>query len=676
MKFTFKLVVLLVLTASFSIPSAFSYSRGPPTWGSVQYGNFAKSLITPDDPLVQQKLASIAQIQDPVHFAKNLLNVYLAVARLDGPATDTEKDFFGPNWMSAPEILQYGKGDCKNHAVLLATFIEALYKNSYGDLPRDLVWIMGGIVDPLHNNKPRGHVWVILNMDRIQSVSQDAYGLIFRFPRTVGKILASIGAEPPWSNVVYSVTVNFDSFADKLWWLPPTQSVIGGDNHLYVELEAYWKASISDFFYKKYPYVELHDRWNSYEYDTYPNVIAPGEGLLQLSSTSWHYGDTVSWSAQGMTPNGALSVVIRGDWGSVQFPSIITDSSGKAGFSFEVGTNIPGSGQFIVVDETKNNFLISDYTMKQSQQQTQSVTLNLFSVDVANLGKDPAQQSDLGGSITITFTTGGAVRTITQTTPFSVQADSFSTVSLTVATPPPSYTFASKWDDYYGASQHKGTTLSYNVGYTNHKSAAFFSPSSGSQISISVNSVALSSLGLDPTVQPDLHASITVTYTQGGGQHTSTITTPGVVIGVDPSTLVMFSVASSPQGYSFANQWDDYYGASQFKGATFTYNVGSSNHKTAAFFTRQQSSSLQLSSSTWHPGDTIRWSATGLTPNGAVAVKLQGSGWALQLWDSTADSNGNARYAFVVGTNIPSSGQLVVTDKATNVVLTINYSIT
>jgi C1A family cysteine protease len=513
-----------------------------------------------------------------------------------------------------------------------------------------------------------------------------------------------------------------------------------------------------------------------------------GNTPLQLSTTVWQYGDTVTWSANGLTPGAVISVTVQGSWGTTPLWTTTASPAGNAGYGFTVGKNILGPGQLIIVDTANNKVLQANYQIGSNPLQISRVTINVDSIDLAFLGKDPSQQSDLGASITITFTAGGVVRRITQTTPFGVQADSFSAVSLTVATPPPSYIFAIKWDDYYGASQysgavftynagallshktaafftrsagyvtvnvnsvaigalgldptqqpdlhasisvsltkdripstitltspvqlsvdsgsniaftvqaspsgysftnqwddyygasqHKGTPLSYNVGYTNHKTAAFFSPSSGSQVTISVNSVALSYLGSDPTIQSDLHASVTVTYTQGGAQHSSIVTTPGDVIGVDPSTWVTFSVASAPQGYSFANQWDDYYGASQFKGATFTYNVGSSNHKTAAFFTHQQSAtsaSLQLSSSTWHYGQTVSWSASGLTAGGPVSVTLQGTGWTLPLWDTTADSRGTAGYSFVVGTNIPSSSNVVVIDKTTGLVLTSSYTLT
>jgi len=676
MKFTSKLVVLLlVLTASFSIPSAFSYSKGPSVWGNPEYANFVTALINPNDATVQQKLLSLVPIQDSAHFGQNLLNVYNFVSQLPTPSQTDEDQIYGANWMSASEILQFGQGDCKNHAILLITLIEALYKNTFGNLPTDLVWMMGGGVDPAGDGNVGGHVWVLLNMDEIQSVSQDAFNLIRGVSRATGTGQVPLGAEPPWSYVMNWVNVNFDSLPNRSG-LIPTQSIISL-GHFYVELEATWREPISEFYYKKYPFVEIHDQWNSYEYHRNPQVTPPSQGgSLQLSSTTWHYGDTITWSASGLTPNGAISSRFEGGWGTLLFGDTTADSQGRAGFSFVLGTNIPGSGRFIIVDKSKNVFLSSDYTIASK---IGAVTVNVFSTDLSYLGRDPSQQRDLGAVIAATFVVGGVKGTVSKNTPFTIQVDPFSTIMLSVISTPSGYNFATKWDDYYGASQFSGSTFTYNVlALVNHKAAAFFSLTGISQVAVDANSVALGQLGQDPTQQPDLHATLGVNFVSHGQQQSTVITTPNR-LAVDSGSTIVFSVLNIPNGYGFANQWDDYYGASQFKGATFSYNVGSSNHKTAAFFTNQQSptsASLQLSSSTWHYGQTVSWSASGLTANGPVSVTLQGSGWTLPLWDTTADSGGSAGYSFVVGTNIPSSGNLLVIDKTTGAILTISYTLT
>jgi hypothetical protein len=42
---------------------------------------------------------------------------------------------------------------------------------------------------------------------------------------------------------------------------------------------------------------------------------------------------------------------------------VIADSSGKAGFTFMIGLNILGSGQFVVTDRTTGSFLMQDYNL-------------------------------------------------------------------------------------------------------------------------------------------------------------------------------------------------------------------------------------------------------------------------------------------------------------------------
>jgi len=355
--------VLIILALLVLPQEAFSASLGP-SWGTYEYGEFAKSLIVHRDSLVQQKLRSIAPVQDAAHFAQNLLKAYEAASQL--PIMDkSEEDYFGAHWMDTSEVLRYNRGDCKNHAILLATLIEALYENTFGYLPRDLIWIMGGLVDL--GRGPGGHVWALLNMDRIRSVSQDAFDMIRNTPITTGKATVSVGARPPWNRVVEWVTANLDLFVDRVG-RKFSLSIIQVDQ-FYVELEPTWRLSISEFYYKKYPAVELHDQWNSYEYHKEPKVTPPGAGSLWLSSTAWRHGDTVSWSAQGLTPNGAVSVKIQGSWGSIGFPDVTANSRGEAGFSFVVGSNVLGSGRFVAIDRVTNSFLMKDYSLIQQATQ-------------------------------------------------------------------------------------------------------------------------------------------------------------------------------------------------------------------------------------------------------------------------------------------------------------------
>jgi hypothetical protein len=275
--------------------------------------------------------------------------------------------------MSASEVLQAGRGDCKNHAVLLATLIEGLYRNTFGTPPLDLVWVMGGVVEL--EGQRGGHLWVLLNMDRIQSVSQNAYDLIRGTPPDRGRTDVPVGARPPWSKAVKWISVNLDSLINRIKSIFPLSII--EDGSFYVELEATWRLSIGEFYHKKYPAVEVHDQWNSYEYRRNPRVTPPGSGSLQLSSTFWRYGDTVWWSAKGLTPRGIISTMIQGSWGSVGFADVRADSNGDAGFSFTAGANIGGSGRFLVIDRATNTFLTKDYTLTQAMTTTKPITVSI-----------------------------------------------------------------------------------------------------------------------------------------------------------------------------------------------------------------------------------------------------------------------------------------------------------
>jgi len=462
------LVPILIIFMLIVVPQAVFCASLGPSWGTYEYGEFAKSLIVPRNSLVQQKLRSIAPVQDAAHFAQNLLKVYEFTSQLAGPRDERgpDADYFRRNWMDASEILQVGRGDCKNHAILLITLVEALYGNTFGNVPRDLVWIVGGCV---FEKKPdNGHVWVLLNVDRIQSVSQDAFNLIRDTPLTTGTTTIPVGARPPWSDAIKWITFNLDSLADRIRSL--FRLSIIQDGHFYVELEPYWKMSISEYYHKIHPDVELHDQWNSYEYRRNPEATPPGTGSVWVSSTTWRYGDTVAWSAEGLTPNGVVSVMIQGSWGSVQFPDVTANSRGEAGFSFVVGTNIQGSGRLMVIDRVTNSFLMKDYTLAQEAARTTTthpVTYRFFSLPEECRGQQPSSNAHRDLRKVIMIEGVGSY-----STPFSVQLTPGRTYTLTCSG-------AVSWD-YYGIGGWKsGQTVQYTLDQKFNEVAAFFASTVG-----------------------------------------------------------------------------------------------------------------------------------------------------------------------------------------------------
>jgi len=127
--------------------------------------------------------------------------------------------------------------------------------------------------------------------------------------------------------------------------------------------------------------------------------------------------------------------------------------------------------------------------------------------------------------------------------------------------------FASDWDPTSGSTDQQGE-------YVNSFTLTVNSPPT---VSVTVYSIDLSQKGQDPATQTDIHGSIFNNYQSSASTTTYTFNVPA-------NTQITFSVSSNPNGWSFSNWWDDY-GFTQYNSQSLTINVGSSNHKVAAFFT-------------------------------------------------------------------------------------------
>jgi serine protease len=96
---------------------------------------------------------------------------------------------------------------------------------------------------------------------------------------------------------------------------------------------------------------------------------------------------------------------------------------------------------------------------------------------------------------------------------------------------------------------------------------------------ITVYSIDLQFMGQDPASQNDLRA-----YIYNNNLNLARVTTYS--FSVDFNTEVTLSVSSNPNGWSFANWWEDYGFNAQYNQAIPTIDMGTSDHKIAAFFTR------------------------------------------------------------------------------------------
>lgn len=480
--------------SSFSTVSA---ATTPRNYGEASQVGF-QGIILNNHPLVLEKLKQIAKSFDQARFADNLVAVYDYVK---GLPYYNDGDVYGAGeyWATAPEMIQTRGGDCEDHAILLATLIETLYKETYGTIPQNLVWVLAGRVKI--GSELAGHSWTIINLS---AISSDASSRLRSIPAFRTKIEAVIGdiirykgetIREKWVRLdLAQLAPKQKRFALSIFWV--------GDE--YVELESTWGSAISEYYDKAYPYTEVWVAFNSLQYVDSPKFVPSGrpplgtaaviknvafnrevkvneassirvtvqnfgrgilgadfilivrssdreigrdsayipkyiwtihsfsfnlvstspgakflrlelcwnnQGSLQLedstefrflvvdgstpttsatqtsarstmrslwlSSTTWRHGDTVTWSAEGLTPNGIVSTRIEGSWGGVDFPDVRADSNGDAGVSFTVGTNIGGSGRFVVIDRSTNIFLTKDYTLAQAATTTKPITVAL-----------------------------------------------------------------------------------------------------------------------------------------------------------------------------------------------------------------------------------------------------------------------------------------------------------
>jgi len=185
-----------------------------------------------------------------------------------------------------------------------------------------------------------------------------------------------------------------------------------------------------------------------------------------------------------------------------------------------------------------------------------------------------------------------------------------------------------------------------------YQEAAIISGVTPPNVQVSIYSVDLLYKGQDPASQEDIHGTLYNNY-----QNQPHVTTTTFAVPYD--TQVTFSVSSSPTGWTFANQWDDY-GFTEYNGfTTITINVDTSNHKIVAFFT--YSTSFQQSGI---PGGTtwgVTMGGTRYTSTGSTIGLAGLSGNFDYSFDSTVTASSGAQYVCVSGCSGSFSGPMTET---------------
>jgi len=241
----------------------------PRNWNDAGLAGF-KGIILNDHPLVLEKLRQITKSFDQRNFANNLVAVYDYVKSLQ---YYYDRDIWGTEefWATGPETIQKRGGDCEDHAILLATLIEALYRETYGKIPQNLVWVAMGTVKV--GSDSGGHAWVIINLS---ALADDASSRVRNTPRLkqVVDIVVRDIILPVWERIEEIWRkLDLTKLADK-WQRFTLEVMWEGDE--YVELESTWRSAISEYVDKTYPYTEAYVAFNSQQYVNSPRFVPSG----------------------------------------------------------------------------------------------------------------------------------------------------------------------------------------------------------------------------------------------------------------------------------------------------------------------------------------------------------------------------------------------------------------
>ena len=183
-------------------------------------------------------------------------------------------------------------------------------------------------------------------------------------------------------------------------------------------------------------------------------------------------------------------------------------------------------------------------------------TVHVHSIDNQDRGKDPSTRTDLSGSIMISYTRCGRSQSEVKATPYWVQVDRNSRVTLSVASNPNGWSFSRWWDDYAAHGQRNTETFSFDVGTSDHKVAAFFF------LGYSLHVRAYPNFQHWPdSVGSDLNANVEVRYWTLEGSHVPEVkSTPFIVYCLRGSKARVAVSTPYPLGYAWdpSSRWDNY----------------------------------------------------------------------------------------------------------------------
>ncbi|MEE9174972.1 MAG: transglutaminase-like domain-containing protein [Thermodesulfobacteriota bacterium] len=251
--------------------------------------------ITPDNSIVLQKLDALIDggyTDDTV--GDNIISVYNYVSSIpyrydDEYATCTFNCVIGDGRLGShyaqypEETILEGYGDCEDHAILLVTMIEALYKETYGFIPTNLVYVVYGSLDFDNDGRSDGgHGWVIINQKLLPTEVVTKKFSMLPFSMVTEEVIVNdipvpeeLESELETTNTTTGL-YNFSLLQDK----ETAQTLtIAWENELWLELESTWRQPISQYLNKRYPYggrdKPIWKAFNSQRIVQYPTFLPP-----------------------------------------------------------------------------------------------------------------------------------------------------------------------------------------------------------------------------------------------------------------------------------------------------------------------------------------------------------------------------------------------------------------
>jgi transglutaminase-like putative cysteine protease len=205
--------------------------------------------IDPEDEIVNSKLDELIDDFSVTNFGGNIIKVFeyvsynIEYAYEDNPAPVKKPSV----------VIQRERGDCVNQALLLQTMLEALYLRTYGSIPEDFSYFVGGIVDLWWTNSPLeeiihgGHCWVVLNTKYIPHYILGECTESFQ-DTLVNVPVGDVQFFEDQETSLQFVTLELEKKKDNL---PPLSIHFQGS--VWMELEATWSRPFGEYIVSMYP---------------------------------------------------------------------------------------------------------------------------------------------------------------------------------------------------------------------------------------------------------------------------------------------------------------------------------------------------------------------------------------------------------------------------------------